>query len=71
MEGGGKKYDGEKPMMALLSPKGVEAEAVDDRRGDLERRQLAVALEEVLAALVLLADDDGAAAGFHVEQRVF
>ncbi len=28
MEGGGKKYDGEKPMMALLSPKGIEAEAL-------------------------------------------
>lgn len=27
MDGGGKKYDSEKPMMALLSPRGIEAEA--------------------------------------------
>ena len=49
---------------------GVEAEARHEDRGDVEWRQFAVALEEVLTALVILADDDGAAAGFHVEQRI-
>jgi hypothetical protein len=58
-------------LEALLraAAEGVEAEAGDDGRGDLEGRQLAVGLEERLAALVGLADHDGAAVGRRVEQR--
>ena len=48
----------------------AEAETADDRRGDLERRQLAVALQQMLATLVVLADHDGTTAALHVEQRV-
>ena len=48
----------------------VEAEAGDQHRGDLEGRELAVDLQKLLAALVGLADDDGAAVGRGVEQRV-
>ena len=56
-------------LLAAFAQAG-EAEAGDEDRGNLERRQLAVALEQVLAALVVLADHNRAAAGLHVEQRV-
>ena len=59
-------------FQALLgaSAQAVEAEAGDQHRGDLEGRELAVDLQELLAALVGLADDDGPAVGRRVEQRV-